>query len=48
MPTNYVIDRAGVVRYAKAGAFTKSSLEGIVSPLLAETAPTAAPSTKAT
>ena len=48
VPTNYVIDRAGVVRYAKAGAFTKSSLEGIVSPLLAETAPTAAPSTKAT
>lgn len=37
VPTNYVIDKAGVVRYAKAGAFDARSLEAIVTPLLAET-----------
>jgi cytochrome c biogenesis protein CcmG, thiol:disulfide interchange protein DsbE len=36
VPTNYVIDRAGVVRYAKAGAFDARSLEAIVTPLLAD------------
>jgi cytochrome c biogenesis protein CcmG, thiol:disulfide interchange protein DsbE len=39
VPTNYVIDRTGVVRYAKAGAFTLEELEGIVRPLLSEPVP---------
>lgn len=39
VPTNYIIDKAGVVRYAKAGAFTAASLEALVTPLLAEPAP---------
>ena len=39
VPTNYVIDRAGMVRYAKAGAFTLDELERIVVPLLKEPAP---------
>lgn len=34
VPTSYVIDRAGVVRYAKAGAFTAESFEDVVGPLL--------------
>ena len=41
VPTNYVIDRAGVIRYAKAGAFTSEGLESVVTPLLAEAAPAA-------
>ena len=39
LPTNYVIDRAGVVRYASAGAFDEESLDALVQPLLAEPAP---------
>jgi peroxiredoxin len=39
VPTNYVIDRAGVVRYAKAGAFTVDELDAVVRPLLNEPAP---------
>jgi cytochrome c biogenesis protein CcmG, thiol:disulfide interchange protein DsbE len=39
VPTNYVIDRAGVVRYAKAGAFELEELEAVVRPLLSESAP---------
>lgn len=39
VPTNYVIDRAGVVRYAKAGSFTLEELEQVVVPLLKEAAP---------
>ncbi len=39
VPTSYVIDRAGVVRHAAAGAFDERSFEHLVSPLLAETAP---------
>jgi thiol-disulfide isomerase/thioredoxin len=39
VPTNYVIDRAGVVRYAKAGAFTLDELEHVVVPLLNQPAP---------
>ena len=34
VPTSYVIDREGVVRYAKAGAFTAESFEDVVGPLL--------------
>jgi thiol-disulfide isomerase/thioredoxin len=39
LPTNYVIDRAGVIRYAKAGAFTLDELHGVLVPLLNEAAP---------
>jgi cytochrome c biogenesis protein CcmG, thiol:disulfide interchange protein DsbE len=39
VPTNYVIDRAGVVRYAKAGAFDLDSLNEVLVPLLNEPAP---------
>ena len=39
VPSNYVIDRAGVVRYAKAGAFDLDDLNRIIVPLLNEPAP---------
>ena len=39
VPTNYVIDRAGVVRYAKAGAFDVDELDAVVRPLLNEPTP---------
>ncbi|HEV2533723.1 TlpA disulfide reductase family protein [Phenylobacterium sp.] len=39
VPTSYVIDRSGVVRWAKAGAFDKESFDELVTPLLAEAAP---------
>jgi len=39
VPTNYVIDRAGVVRYAKAGAFDLDDLNRVLIPLLNEAAP---------
>jgi cytochrome c biogenesis protein CcmG, thiol:disulfide interchange protein DsbE len=42
VPTSYVIDRAGVVRYAEAGAFDDRSFEAVVGPLLAEKEPQAA------
>ena len=38
VPTNFVIDRAGRVRYAAAGAFTLASLNQILIPLLNEPA----------
>lgn len=38
-PSNYVIDRAGILRYAQAGAFDAQSLEEIVTPLLKEPGP---------
>lgn len=41
LPTNYIIDRAGVVRYAKAGAFDLDDLNRILVPMLREPAPTA-------
>ncbi|MBY0283984.1 MAG: TlpA family protein disulfide reductase [Sphingomonas sp.] len=43
LPTNYVIDRAGRVRYAKAGAFDLDDLNAVVMPLLREPAPAPAP-----
>jgi len=46
VPTNYVIDRAGVLRYAEAGAFTLDSLNDLLVPLLNE-APPPDPSTVA-
>jgi thiol-disulfide isomerase/thioredoxin len=39
VPTNYVIDRAGVLRYAKARAFDVDSLNAVLVPLLNERAP---------
>ncbi len=44
VPTNYVIDRNGIVRYAQAAAFTAETLDQVIGPLLAESAsPAAAP-----
>jgi cytochrome c biogenesis protein CcmG/thiol:disulfide interchange protein DsbE len=39
VPTNFVIDRAGKVRYAKAGAFNLARLNEILLPLLKEPPP---------
>jgi peroxiredoxin len=39
VPTTYVIDRAGVIRHAEAGAFNARSFDALVTPLLAEKAP---------
>ena len=41
LPTNFVIDRAGVVRYAKAGAFDLDEMNTLLVPLLKEPAPPA-------
>jgi len=45
VPTNFVIDRAGVVRYARAGAFTLDELNAILVPLLGDPVPAAAATT---
>ena len=39
LPTNYVIDKSGVLRYAKAGAFELDDLNQILVPLMNEPAP---------
>jgi thiol-disulfide isomerase/thioredoxin len=39
VPTNYVIDRGGIVRYARSGAFTEEEFGAVIQPLLAATAP---------
>ena len=39
LPTNYIIDKAGILRYAKAGAFNLDGLNAVLIPLLKETAP---------
>ena len=39
VPTSYVIDRNGTLRYAKAGAFTLDSFQAVILPLLREPAP---------
>lgn len=39
VPTNFIIDRAGVVRYARAGAFTLATLNAVLVPLLNEPTP---------
>jgi cytochrome c biogenesis protein CcmG/thiol:disulfide interchange protein DsbE len=36
VPTNYVIDRHGVLRYAKAGALTFDDMQAVLAPLLKE------------
>ena len=41
VPTNFVIDRDGVLRYARAGAFTLDELNALLVPLLRETPPSA-------
>ncbi len=38
LPTNYIIDRAGIVRYAKPGAFDLDDLNGLLVPMLREPA----------
>ncbi|WP_394762468.1 TlpA family protein disulfide reductase [Phenylobacterium sp.] len=43
VPTSYIIDRAGVVRFAGSGAFDLEGFEAAVTPLLKEPAPTPAP-----
>jgi len=39
VPTNYIIDRAGRLRYARAAAFTPDDLDAWLAPLLKEPAP---------
>lgn len=39
VPSNYVIDRDGVLRYARPGAFTAGDLDAVVTPLLDAQAP---------
>ena len=39
VPWNYVVDRAGVLRYAEAGAFTLAALNDLLVPLLKEPPP---------
>ena len=36
VPTNYVIDRSGIVRYAQPDAFTLDTLNAVLVPLLNE------------
>ena len=36
VPTNYVIDRGGTIRYAKAGAFDLDTVNAVILPLLNE------------
>jgi thiol-disulfide isomerase/thioredoxin len=48
VPTNFVIDRAGVLRYAKSGAFTIDQLNAMLIPMIdAPAAPAPAPVTAA-
>jgi cytochrome c biogenesis protein CcmG/thiol:disulfide interchange protein DsbE len=39
LPTSYVIDRSGIVRYAKAGSFDAKEFIDIIVPLLRQPAP---------
>jgi peroxiredoxin len=48
VPTSYVIDRAGVIRHAKAGAFTDASFDSLITPLLAEAPPAVPPASAPT
>ncbi len=43
VPTNIVIDRSGIVRYAKSGGFDLQDMNEILVPLLNEPAPTGRP-----
>jgi thiol-disulfide isomerase/thioredoxin len=39
LPTNYVIDKAGILRYARSGAFDLDGLNSVLVPLLNERLP---------
>jgi cytochrome c biogenesis protein CcmG, thiol:disulfide interchange protein DsbE len=39
LPTNFVIDRSGIVRYAQAAVFNGETLAEVIGPLLAEPPP---------
>lgn len=39
VPTNYVIDRSGILRYAKAGSFDLDLLNEVLVPLMSQPAP---------
>ena len=41
VPTSFVIDRSGVLRHAKAGAFNAQSFDALVTPLLKQAPPEA-------
>jgi thiol-disulfide isomerase/thioredoxin len=43
VPTNYIIDRNGILRYAKAAAFDLGTLNEVLIPLLQQPMPEAAP-----
>jgi len=47
VPTNFVIDRAGVVRYAEPGAFSLDELNSLLVPLLGQTPPVVGSATMA-
>jgi cytochrome c biogenesis protein CcmG/thiol:disulfide interchange protein DsbE len=36
LPTNFVIDRKGILRYAESGGFTREDLDQVLGPLIAE------------
>jgi cytochrome c biogenesis protein CcmG/thiol:disulfide interchange protein DsbE len=36
LPTNFVIDRKGILRYAASGGFTREGIEQVLGPLLTE------------
>jgi len=46
VPTSFVIDRAGIVRFAEAGAFTRESFDDLIRPLLNEKPPADATPTR--
>ena len=48
VPTTYVIDRKGVLRYAKPGAFDEEAMNSIFGRLLQESGPEPAPAQSAT
>jgi cytochrome c biogenesis protein CcmG, thiol:disulfide interchange protein DsbE len=37
LPTNFVIDRQGILRYAESGGFTREGIEEVIGPLIAAT-----------
>jgi thiol-disulfide isomerase/thioredoxin len=43
LPTNYVIDRAGVLRYAKAAVFTEDVMNSVLGPLMRQPMAAGAP-----
>jgi cytochrome c biogenesis protein CcmG/thiol:disulfide interchange protein DsbE len=43
LPTNFVIDRKGILRYAESGGFTRAGLDQVLGPLIADTPDAAQP-----